>query len=208
MSGAALVLASATGVLDGRLARYVHVRWRPDVVDEARADLESRFSLLQPQHLDGNTFGYDLGDETWWNIRALVRDPAVVDTINARLAAVGYPGSPLTTGEYPNPVNSTNFMGKLDHQVSGRDQLSVRYSVYRVDSSNSRGAGGTNAPSASAGLDNTDQSVAFSNTATFSARTVNETRAQLSYGDLQALPTDPIGPAVSIAGVTSFGTLS
>ena len=57
-------------------------------------------------------------------------------------------------------------------------------------------------------MDNTDQSVAFGNTVTLSARTVNETRAQFSYGDLKALPTDPIGPAVSIAGVASFGTLS
>jgi hypothetical protein len=37
---------------------------------------------------------------------------------------------------------------------------------------------------------------------------VNETRAQFTYGDLKAPPTDPIGPAVSIAGVASFGTLS
>jgi hypothetical protein len=138
----------------------------------------------------------------------VVVDQVVVDTINARLAAVGYPGAPVTTGEYPNPVNSTNFLGKLDHQISGQDQFSVRYSLYSVNSNNSRGAGGTSAPSASAGLDNTDQSLAFGNTMTLSARTVNETRAQVSYGNLKALPTDPIGPAVSIAGVTSFGTLS
>ena len=48
----------------------------------------------------------------------------------------------------------------------------------------------------------------MSNTVVISARTVNETRAQFAYGDLQAPPTDPIGPAVSIAGVASFGTLS
>jgi outer membrane receptor protein involved in Fe transport len=138
----------------------------------------------------------------------VVVDPAVVDTINARLAAVGYPGAPVTTGEYPNPVNSTNLLGKLDHQISGQDQLSVRYSLYNVNSTNSRGAGGTSAPSASAGLDNADQSVAFGNTMTLSALTVNETRAQFSHGDLKALPTDPIGPAVSILGVASFGTLS
>ena len=41
-----------------------------------------------------------------------------------------------------------------------------------------------------------------------SPRTVNETRAQFAYGDLKAPPTDAIGPAVSIAGVASFGTLS
>ena len=45
----------------------------------------------------------------------------------------------------------------------------------------------SNAPSASAGLDNIDQTVAFSNTMTLSARTVNETRAQFAYGDLKAL---------------------
>ena len=31
-----------------------------------------------------------------------------VPIINARLAAVGYPGSPVTTGIYPNPVHSAN----------------------------------------------------------------------------------------------------
>jgi outer membrane receptor protein involved in Fe transport len=133
---------------------------------------------------------------------------ATVAAINARLAAVGYPGSPIATGVYSNPVDSTNVMVKMDHQASSRDQLSVRYAQYNVTSSNSRGAGGTAAPSASAGLDNVDRTVAFSNTLVLSSRTVNETRAQFAYSSLAALPTDPVGPAVSISGVASFGTLS
>jgi hypothetical protein len=133
---------------------------------------------------------------------------ATVTTLNARLAAVGYPGSPLATGVYPNPVDSTNVLGKVDHQISGADLLTLRYSEYDATSSNSRGAGGTSAPSASAGLDNTDRAVSAGNIWTLSSTTVNETRAQFTYGNLQALPTDPIGPAVSIAGVASFGTLS
>ena len=133
---------------------------------------------------------------------------ATVDTINARLAAARYPGSPVVTGIYPNPVNSTNVLGKVDHQLSGSDQFTIRYALYDVTSSNSRGAGGTGAPSASAGLDNVDHTVAFSNTKSLSSRTVNETRAQFAYGDLQALPTDQVGPAVTITGVASFGTLS
>ncbi len=133
---------------------------------------------------------------------------ANVDAINTRLAAVGYPGSPVSTGVYSNPVNSTNLFGKVDHQVSGADELGVRYALYHVTSTNSRGAGGLSAPSASASLDNIDQTIAFSNTLSLSSRTVNETRAQFTYGDLQAPPTDPVGPAVSIAGVASFGTLS
>ena len=133
---------------------------------------------------------------------------ANVAAINARLAAVGYPGSPIATGEYLNPVHTTNVLGKMDHQFSGKDQFSARYSLYNVTSSNSRGAGALSAPTASAGLDNIDQTVAFSNTVSLSARTVNETRAQIAHGDLKALPSDPIGPAVGIAGVASFGTLS
>jgi len=134
--------------------------------------------------------------------------PENVPIINARLAAVGYPGSPVSTGIYPNPVHSANVLGKVDHQTSGSDQVTIRYSLYDVTSKNSRGAGALNAPTASAGLDNLDHSVAFGNTWTISSRTVNETRAQFAHGDLKAAPTDLIGPAVSIAGIASFGTLS
>ena len=134
--------------------------------------------------------------------------PANVSVINARLAAVGYPGSPIATGVYANPVQTVNVLAKVDHQFNGKDQFTVRYSLYDVTSTNSRGAGALNASTASAGLDNIDQTIAVSNTVTLSPRTVNETRAQFGFGDLQALPTDSIGPAVSIAGVASFGTLS
>ena len=133
---------------------------------------------------------------------------ANVRAINARLAAAGYPGAPVATGTYPNPVHSANFMAKVDQHASADDQLSVRYSLYHVTSDNSRGAGGLSAPSASAGLDNTDQTVAFGNTRVFSSRLVNETRAQFAHSDLLAPPSDPVGPAVSISGVASFGTLS
>jgi hypothetical protein len=44
--------------------------------------------------------------------------------------------------------------------------------------------------------------------ASLSDRTLNETRAQVTHSDLQAPPSDPVGPAVGISGVASFGTLS
>ena len=104
--------------------------------------------------------------------------------------------------------------GGLDERArqgrsSGQRPRSVRaFATASTTSSadNSRGAGGLNAPSASSGLDNRDQTIALSNTLTLSPRTVLETRAQFAHSDLQAPPTDPIGPAVSIAGVASFGT--
>jgi hypothetical protein len=131
-----------------------------------------------------------------------------VSAVNAGLAATGYKGPLIASGVYANPVHSTNVLGKLDHQVSGGDQLSVRYSLYEVDAENARGAGGLSAPSASSALDNLDQTIALSNAFTITPRTVLETRAQFAHSDLEAPPTDPIGPAVSIAGVASFGTSS
>jgi hypothetical protein len=134
--------------------------------------------------------------------------PANVAAINSRLDAVGYQAPRIFAGIYPNPVHSTTGLAKLDHQFSSADQFSVRYNIYDVNSTNSRGAGGLNAESASADLDNTDHTIAISNIATLSSNLVNETRAQFTHSDLLALPSDPIGPAVSISGVASFGRLS
>ncbi len=66
--------------------------------------------------------------------------------VNARLDGAGYLGPRIATGIYPNPVDSTNVLAKVDHRVSGRDQLSLRYSRYGVGADNSRGAGGLSAP--------------------------------------------------------------
>ena len=101
------------------------------------------------------------------------------------------------------------MLGKVDHQISGADQLSVRYALLRRDvSSNARGVGTLNAPSGSTGLDNVDQSMAVGNVWTLSSNTVNETRVQVARGDLKAYSTDHIGPQVTIAGVATFGTFS
>ncbi len=134
--------------------------------------------------------------------------PANVAAINTRLSAIGYPGPLIAGGMYPNPVHNSNYLAKLDHQFSPMDQISFRYSLYDIQSKNSRGAGGLSAATASAGLDNVDQTVAVSNVATLSSRMMNETRGQFTDSSLKAPPTDTIGPAVSISGVASFGTLS
>ena len=48
----------------------------------------------------------------------------------------------------------------------------------------------------------------MTNVLSLSPRTVNETRGQFTNSNLQALPTDPIGPAVSIAGAHVTGTFT
>ncbi len=134
--------------------------------------------------------------------------------INARLQAAGYQGQLLAIASgapatlYPNPVSESHFFAKVDHHISQRDDFSVRYSLYHVTSENSRGAGGLIYTSAAAGLSDLDQTVAASNIFTLTPRTVNETRGQFTNSDLKAPANDPVGPAVSISGVASFGTLS
>jgi len=208
-----VVTKSGTNAVHGTMYGF----FRDDALNAANALSGTKLPMDQQQY--GGSLGGPLAqNRTFYfaNFEQRLLDqsglvtiaPADVTAINARLVQTGYPGAAVSTGVYPNPVHSANVLGKVDHLVGRSDQLTLRYSLYHVTSNQSRGSGGLNAPSASAGLDNLDQSVAFGNTWTLSPTTVNETRAQFVHGDLQAPPTDTIGPAVSIAGVATFGTLS
>ena len=58
-----------------------------------------------------------------------------VAAINARLAAVGYPGPPVTTGDVSEPGGHDQFARRRSITSSAaRDQFSLRYSLYGVDS--------------------------------------------------------------------------
>jgi len=208
-----VVTRSGTNTLHGTAYDFI----RDDAFNAPNALSGTTLPMHQQQYggsvggpiVHGRTFYFSNFEQRLLDQSGLVTIlPQNIPLINARLAAVGYPGAAISTGTYPNPVHSANLLGKIDHQISGSDQFSARYTLYDVTSDNSRGAGALNASTASAGLDNIDHSLAVGNTWTISSRTVNETRAQIAYGDLKAPPTDPIGPAVSIAGVASFGTLS
>jgi len=208
-----MVTKSGTNSLHGSLYGFL----RNKRFNAANALSHTKLPLTQGQYgasLGGpinqdRTFFFSNFEQRLLNQSGLVTiSQANVNAINARLAAVGYQGPPITTGLYPNPVHNINFLGKVDHQFSPKDQFSVRYSLYDVNARNSRGAGALSAPTASSDLDNKDQTVAVSNTVTLSPRTVNETRGQFTYSDLKAPPSDLIGPAVSISGVASFGTSS
>lgn len=134
--------------------------------------------------------------------------------INSQLMASHYTGQLLAiapasnTTLYPNPVRATNLFTRIDDQLSPHDSLSARYSLYHVASKNSRGAGGLSYTSAAAALYDLDQTLAVSNVATLTPKTVNETRGQWVRSILDAPVNDPIGSAVSISGIASFGTLS
>jgi Carboxypeptidase regulatory-like domain len=208
-----IVTKSGTNVTRGDLYGY----FRDDNLNAPNALLGKRLPMSQ-QQIGGSAGGPIRRDGTFYFTNLERRNlnqsglatisEENVQTINARLAAVGYPGFPVTTGVYRSPVKSTHYLGKIDHQISRKDQFSVRYSLYDVASLNARGAGGLNAASASSSLDNLDHTIALANTWTLTPRTVNETRAQIARSDLKAPASDPLGPAVGIAGVATFGTSS
>ncbi len=208
-----VVSKSGTNTLHGDAYGY----FRNQRLDAANALAHVALPLTEAQYgasLDGpivrdRTFYFVNFEQRELNQSGLTTiAPANVAAINAHLLAVGYPGPQISTGIYSNPVHNSNVFAKADHHFNDRDLFSARYSVYHVTSIHSRGAGGLSAESASANLDDTDQTVAISNVATLSSHLINETRGQFTNSSLQAPPADTIGPAVSISGVASFGTLS
>jgi hypothetical protein len=208
-----LVTKSGTNTLHGDAYGYL----RNTALNASNALLHSALPMTQAQYgasLGGpiahdRTFYFANFEQRELNQSGLVTiAPEDAAAINARLTALGYPGSRVTTGIYPNPVHITNFLAKVDHHFSERDQLTARYSAYHVTSVNSRGAGGLNAATSSANLDDTDHVVAVSNVYSISSRAVNESRGQFWYSGLDAPPSDPVGPAVAISGVATFGTMS
>jgi hypothetical protein len=58
----------------------VHVRWSAGVDDDERAALERRFSLLNGERRQGETWEYDLVDLESASVIALVAHPDVADT--------------------------------------------------------------------------------------------------------------------------------
>ncbi len=63
---------------------------------------------------------------------------ANVAAINARLAAVGYPGPPISTGNYRNPVHNENFFAKVDHHFSDADRGSAPATAFIMSKASTR----------------------------------------------------------------------
>jgi hypothetical protein len=136
--------------------------------------------------------------------------PANAAIINAHLTAIGYQASLLPVGTaatsfYPTTLHTDTFFLRGDRRFSQNDQFNMRYSLYKLSSTNARGVGGLNEVSNGTSVFDTNHTVALSNIATLSAHTFNETRGQFSYDDLNAPPNDQVGPAVTISGLAVFG---
>lgn len=167
-------------------------------------------SLSGPLQKD-RTFLFGNFEEGRLNTAGVVTvTPTNAATINTQLAALGYQAPLLPVGSssttlYPTTLHTDTVFVRGDHRFSQRDQFNMRYSLYKLSSTNARGVGGLNEASNGTSVFDTNHTVAVSNIATLSAHTFNETRGQFSYDDLTAPPNDEIGPAVTISGVAAFG---
>lgn len=75
-----LVLLAAALVDVDVLEPRIHVRWREGMSDAERRERERRYSLEAGEPLQETTWRYELLDRSERNVRAIVEDPAVVDT--------------------------------------------------------------------------------------------------------------------------------
>ena len=145
-----MVTKSGTNLLHGDAYGF----FRNQRLNAANALTNTKLPLTQAQY-GASLGGPIVKDRTFYFANFEQRDlnqsglitiaPANIATINSQLAAIGLQGSQIATGLYPNPVHNSNFFGKVDHQLNRRDQLTVRYNLYRVNSDNSRGAGALSA---------------------------------------------------------------
>ncbi|HKR14990.1 MAG TPA: TonB-dependent receptor [Pyrinomonadaceae bacterium] len=152
------------------------------------------------------TFFFTNFEQTRRNYSAVLTiEPSAVTAINNRLRAVNYP-SLIETGVVPASFDTTNFFVRFDHKLNDRNDLSGRYSLYRIGAVNSRSVGGLNAVTRGSGIKNTDQTAQVSNVTTLSSRTLNELRFQYTNSRFDQPINDTTGPAVNIGGVANFGT--
>jgi len=125
-------------------------------------------------------------------------------------------GFQVDTGNVPYAVKTTQFLGKIDHNISAMQSLNVRFNVADDLNENIEPFGGLVAKSRAAVLDSRDYMVAASHNMVFSAKSVNELRFQIAKRDQEVNSLDPRcdgpcdredegGPTLEVTGWASVG---
>jgi hypothetical protein len=131
-------------------------------------------------------------------------------------AALNQAGFPVEVGNVPYKVDSTQLLGKIDHQWSPRNTLTLRGSLLDLVDENADPFGGSVARSAGAGLLRTDWFVSASETDVLSARWLHEARVQFARFDQASRSLDPScdascdtdgegGPLLLLNGIGTVG---
>jgi hypothetical protein len=125
-------------------------------------------------------------------------------------------GFPVDTGHAPFRIESSQFLGKVDHQLNPGNLLTTRFNWAKDLNENIEPFGGIVARSRGAVLDSDDLMLAVSQTSVRSSKTVNELRFQVATRDQTVRSLDPNcggectlenqgGPTLEVLGVASVG---
>lgn len=162
-------------------------------------------SLSGPVRRD-RTFLFSNFEQTNQNrVGILTIAPANVFAINQVLQNIGYRGPLTITGEFPTGYATSNVFVRADHSLNDYSRIALRYSLYKVTSTNARGVGGLNAVSRGSSLDNLDQTVAVTHEMGLSPRLFNSLHSAFTRSRLGAPINDSIGPAITVSGIASLG---
>lgn len=108
------------------------------------------------------------------------------------------------SGTFPFEADTHTYSFKLDHLISEKNQLAVRFGY--VDSFNDNtDFGALEGVSNGVNFDVEDLNLTASDRHFFSSRTVNELKFQYGHRDLAVRTNDPVGPEIILAGVAEFG---
>jgi outer membrane receptor protein involved in Fe transport len=156
--------------------------------------------------IPNRTFFFTNFEQTRRNDTSIITiSPANVTAINNRLNQIGFRGPRIETGLVSGGYDATNLFGRVDHNLTSKNQFFVTYNFYDISAVNARTVGGLNAISRGTNLKNRDHTINGSLISTLGARSLNEFRLQYRKSKLAAPANDPVGPAVNIAGIASFG---
>ena len=157
----------------------------------------------------GGSFGAPLQRDRTFLFVAFEKTPTSASnivTIDGTAAAVLTAGGfPVETGLVPYEQDRAELVARGDHYWKPAHSLSLRLHVADAMNGNYVPFGGLVARSRGARADRLDWGLAASQNDVIGHRWVNEARIQVARQTFQALPLDPVGPAVTLLGVASVG---
>jgi len=170
---------------------------------------DKSFFFMSVERLDVRANNFVTIDDT--NVVTLLGRPLGTPAQILRRA-----GFPIETGNVPYAVKGDQFLAKIDHQISGTQNVSVRFNYADALNENIEPWGGTTAKSRGAALDAKDYMLAASHIAVPSMRVVNELHFQYARRDQDVNSLDPTcggpctgfnqgGPTLEVTGFASVG---
>ena len=136
-------------------------------------------------------------------------DPAVVSNINAFLATGAFPGlttRDLATGFFPISRAETEAAGKLDHQLTEKTALMLRYVfTNNKESGDAFNTSGLIDASGRGSSFTCDNALSASLTTVLGSNAVSDFRFQAATRHAVLRTNQPFGPGIDIAGLVNFG---